>query len=82
MCAFADDITVIEVLATEEGEEQVMIESLLEICEELHGSGCLGCPVYDIEGEAPDLKESRWGCDCFKSGRKMFNYIHTYYSED
>ena len=52
---------------------------LYEICDRVH-SGCDSeCPVYAVNGNkvpdtAKDFKVNR-GCDCFKSGKNMLDFI-------
>lgn len=53
-------------------------EELYDICNDVHASCDCECPVYEInEGPVnPDkpFEENR-GCDCFKNGRKMLNFL-------
>ncbi len=51
---------------------------LLDICEGEHYSCNLTCPVYRLNGGSPpstgDFHVNR-GCDCFKSGKDMMEFI-------
>ncbi len=52
---------------------------LYEICDRVHSSCNSDCPVYKINGnKVPDttfdFKVNR-GCDCFKSGKNMLEFI-------
>jgi hypothetical protein len=56
-----------------------LIDELYEICDHEHSSCNSDCPVYFINNckvldTANDFKINR-GCDCFKDGRKMLNFI-------
>lgn len=48
---------------------------LSDICHDLHGCNCEECPVYAVNDEVPNKRKSRWGCDCFKDGSKMREFI-------
>ncbi len=59
--------------------DDVIIEHLSNICEDTHASCNSKCPVYalndfKIPDSAHDFNVNR-GCDCFKSGTKMLNFI-------
>ena len=46
---------------------------LYDICETEHASCNRCCPVYDCK----TLEEQNSGdCDCFKNGKKMYDFIH------
>jgi len=52
---------------------------LYDICEGVHASCDGECPVYMLNGNkvpdtANDFKVNR-GCDCFKNGTAMLNFI-------
>lgn len=54
-------------------------EALYEICETVHSSCNSDCPVYMLNGNkvpdtANDFNINR-GCDCFKSGKNMLEFI-------
>lgn len=48
---------------------------LYEICDDVHSSCDAGCPVYDINDGPVNPSSSQSGCDCFKSGQKMYDFI-------
>lgn len=48
---------------------------LKELCDENHSCDCSECPVYQCNAVVPNKENSRWGCDCFKNGEKMRQYI-------
>lgn len=53
-------------------------DGLYEICENTHSSCDGGCPVYVLNDyEAPNTQpfEVNRGCDCFKDGKKMLEFI-------
>jgi hypothetical protein len=62
------------------GKTDVMdtIEILYEICDNVHSSCGIECPVYELNGGPVNphrpFRENR-GCDCFKNGSKMFAFI-------
>jgi len=52
---------------------------LYEICDREHSSCNDSCPVYELNGSsapdtAKDFKVNR-GCDCFKNGTSMLEFI-------
>lgn len=54
---------------------------LYEICDRVHSSCDSDCPVYQLNGNrvpdtAKDFKVNR-GCDCFKSGKAMLEFIRS-----
>lgn len=53
---------------------------LQEICEREHSSCNSDCPVYFINGNTvPNhIKDNRDGCDCFKDGHKMLEFIRIF----
>ena len=56
-------------------------EELYEICEREHSSCGYDCPVYELNGGSVldtqnDYKVNR-GCDCFKSGKLMLEFIRS-----
>ncbi len=55
-------------------------QELYTICEREHSSCNNDCPVYMMNGSKipqtdgdPDAR--RWGCDCFRDGEKMLQFI-------
>ena len=59
-------------------DKDIEIE-LYEICDREHASCNSNCPVYKRNGNkipdtAHDFKVNR-GCDCFKSGSKMVEFL-------
>lgn len=55
--------------------------ALYEICDSVHAGCDDGCPVYRLNGsEVPDTAkdfEINRGCDCFKDGKAMLEFIRT-----
>lgn len=50
--------------------------ALYEICENTHASCDENCPVYRAnEYEVPNNEKSDCGCDCFKNGSKMLQFL-------
>lgn len=78
-------MTLIEMLVVGEVPSLEMIAyELHEICDREH-SGCNGeCPVYRLNGGCvganKPFSENR-GCDCFKDGYAMYNFINEKYQE-
>jgi hypothetical protein len=69
------------ILSTVDQESiEELIEELQDSCEEYHADSCSECAVYQCGNEVPDYKQTRWGCDCFKDGKKMRQYIIESYS--
>ena len=57
-------------------------DELYEICDRVHASCDTECPVYRLNGNSAvgqdkPFSENR-GCDCFKSGAAMANFILTH----
>lgn len=51
-------------------------EILFEVCDLVHSSCDARCPVYELNGcEAPNNEHNGYGCDCFKSGSSMLEFI-------
>lgn len=65
-------------LGKEVTEEQIKY-ALYEICDREHSSCNCNCPVYALNGnKVPDSCNDfdvNRGCDCFKSGNAMLNFI-------
>ena len=56
--------------------EKDLSNALYEICENTHASCDEDCPVYRANGYGvPNNEKSRWGCDCFKDGFKMLQFL-------
>lgn len=62
--------------------DQDIIDELTEICEKVHSSCNDGCPVHKINSgpvkQITSLVKTREiveGCDCFKNGKAMFNFL-------
>ena len=54
-------------------------QELYEVCDRVHSSCDSECPVYMLNGgEAPDTAKDfrvNRGCDCFKNGKSMLEFI-------
>lgn len=48
---------------------------LYDICDEVHSSCHSGCPVYAAHNCVPNTSHSRYGCDVFKSGKGMLEFL-------
>ncbi len=49
---------------------------LYEICDSVHASCDDNCPIYRLNGDKiPNRKRARGGCDCFKNGQAMLDFI-------
>ena len=62
---------------TEEELKQISDE-LYEICDSVHSSCDSCCPVFSIYNRVPDTSHDykvNCGCDCFKEGTAMMNFI-------
>jgi len=60
-------------------EKSEITNALYEICDSVHSSCDNQCPVYRLNGskapgEDKPFEENR-GCDCFKNGTAMYNFI-------
>jgi len=53
-------------------------EELYNICDSVHSSCSDDCPVYNLNhgtvNPQKSFEENR-GCDCFKNGKAMFNFL-------
>lgn len=69
--------TLISKLALGETVIDKDIENALEeMCENAHSSCDSSCIVYELNGcRIPNRKDSRYGCDCFKNGMVMLDFI-------
>lgn len=60
-------------------DDKEVNEILQHICETESYSCYEGCPVYCINGErVPNYKQTKNGCDCFKDGKAMADFILNY----
>lgn len=59
--------------------EDMIAYELYEICDREHSSCNSECPVFSLNGnKIPDTVkdfEVNRGCDCFKDGKKMLEFI-------
>lgn len=59
--------------------EEMIEYELYEICDREHSSCNSECPVFNLNGnKIPDTVkdfEVNRGCDCFKDGKKMLEFI-------
>lgn len=56
--------------------EKERFQLLQDVCDNVHSSCYNDCPVYELNGQsAPNKTNSRFRCDCFKNGEKMYNFI-------
>jgi hypothetical protein len=66
-------------LATTNVSRKDIAEELYEICDHVHAGCDDNCPVYRLNGHsAPDTAKSfedNRGCDCFKDGEAMLQFI-------
>jgi len=69
---------VVEYARTGTVTDSTLSEELYEVCDRVHSSCDSECPVYRLNGNsAPStvpFEENR-GCDCFKHGSAMLNFI-------
>lgn len=59
---------------------------LYEICEREHSSCNDSCPVFRLNGSKcpgsdKPFEENR-GCDCFKNGKAMYNFVKKHKPQD
>lgn len=45
------------------------------VCDREHAECSDRCPVFKKHGGTPNFRKTRMGCDCFKDGRKMYEYV-------
>jgi len=58
--------------------DQDLENELYQICDRVHSSCDSECPVYYLNNnEAPNTLPKNRGCDCFKNGRYMLEFIKT-----
>lgn len=49
-----------------------------EVCDEVHSHCDENCPVYATNNNsAPDETNSGYGCDCFKDGTAMIEFVRS-----
>lgn len=64
--------------------EQEIASELYEICEREHSSCNDACPVFRLNGHkvlnnSPKPFHENRGCDCFKNGTAMLNFIRSHH---
>ena len=60
--------------------QEDLYEALYDVCCSEHASCNSNCPVYRLNGQnAPNETDSGYGCDCFKSGKTMAEFIQKHY---
>lgn len=67
---------ILKLIKGEEISELDLEDMLYEMCDREHASCNSDCLVYKLNGyEIPNLLKSNCGCDCFKNGCAMLNFI-------
>jgi len=73
-----EDLIILLAKGNQITDVSIMYE-LYKICDRVHSSCDFECPVYRINGyKVPDTAndfEVNRGCDCFKNGAKMLEFI-------
>lgn len=72
-----EDLIVKLALGSKISDEDIENE-LYEICDRVHSSCDDSCPVFRLNGDKPPnvLEDGlEYGCDCFKNGKKMLEFI-------
>lgn len=70
------DLSLIKKLVTGRPFKRKEIENLLyEICDDEHSSCSNNCPVYALNKGPVNPSGSSQGCDCFKNGKKAYDFI-------
>jgi hypothetical protein len=68
-----------KVIASGSMDKDDITEELFEICDSVHASCSDECPVHRLNGGKPAGSHKPWeenrGCDCFKSGSAMYDFI-------
>lgn len=64
-------------------DDQDLAQVLYDICDDEHASCNDDCPVYELNGHSPvgahkPFHENR-GCDCFKNGHAMLQFVRNAY---
>lgn len=72
-------ILLLKLIANLPVSKEEIYNELYEVCDRVHASCDDECPVYFLNGhDVPDtvnnFEENR-GCDTFKSGKKMYEFI-------
>ena len=72
---------IVKVARGDKVEDSELISALYEICDDVHSTCDETCPVYALNGGPVNphkpFVENR-GCDCFKNGPRMLNFIRFY----
>lgn len=56
--------------------KELFEEYLYEVCDREHASCNNYCPVYKLNhSSVVNPTESDYGCECFKNGKKMLEFI-------
>jgi hypothetical protein len=70
------EVIILKLIAGEVVSELDVEDALYEMCDREHASCSSACLVYKFNGnKIPDLLGTSCGCDCFKSGYTMLNFI-------
>jgi hypothetical protein len=74
-----DDNILIALIKGEPISQELIESACYDMCEHEHSSCNSACLVYALNGNASvnahrPFKENR-GCDCFKNGKAIFNFI-------
>lgn len=68
----------LKVIKREEITDEDIEEELYDVCEREHHSCNSDCLVYLVNGNChPDTKDGNYGCDCFKNGNAMLEFIRS-----
>ena len=70
------EVIIRKLIAGEVVSELDVEDALYEMCDREHASCNDACLVYKLNGsKIPDLLKTSCGCDCFKDGCTMLNFI-------
>ena len=71
--------TILKVIEGKMPKPRDVYDDLYEICCEVHATCYNACPVFKINGSkvpcSNDEIKFASGCDCFKNGKAMYNFI-------
>lgn len=74
-----DNTIILKLVRGEEITPKDITNELYEICDREHAGCNWNCPVYEANNGTPprETEEGKlwWGCDCFKNGKAMMEFI-------
>ena len=71
------DELLVKLVRGEKVSDKDIEQELYYICDSVHASCDIECPVYWVNGAAIPWNKDKSNCRCFKDGRAMLKFIRT-----